>query len=54
MTKEIILFGFSGSGKFTVANLVGERSELRVIHPSRILRDLYEGKNRLKISFLDG
>lgn len=41
---EIILFGFSGSGKSTVANLVEEKYGLRVIHPSGILRDLYEGK----------
>ena len=40
----IIIFGFSGSGKSTIANLVGERYKLRVIHPSGILRDLYEGK----------
>ncbi len=40
----IILFGFSGSGKSTIANLVGEKYGLRVIHPSGILRDLYEKK----------
>ena len=40
----IIIFGFSGSGKSTIANLVGEKYELRVIHPSGILRDLYEKK----------
>jgi len=44
MASEIILFGFSGSGKSTVANLVGARYGLRVVHPSGILRDLYEGK----------
>lgn len=40
----IILFGFSGSGKSTIANLVGEKYGLRIVHPSGILRDLYEGK----------
>lgn len=40
----IILFGFSGSGKSTIANLVGEKYGLRAIHPSGILRDLYEGR----------
>lgn len=40
----VIIFGFSGSGKSTIANLVGEKYELRVIHPSGILRDLYEKK----------
>lgn len=42
--KVIIIFGFSGSGKSTIANLVGEKYGLRIIHPSGILRDLYEGK----------
>jgi cytidylate kinase len=41
---EIILFGFSGSGKSTIANLVAEKYGLKVVHPSGILRDLYEGK----------
>ncbi|MBT5023518.1 AAA family ATPase [Candidatus Woesearchaeota archaeon] len=41
---EIILFGFSGAGKSTVANLVGEKYNLRIIHPSGILRDLLENK----------
>lgn len=45
MITEIILFGFSGSGKSTVANLVGEKYGLRVVHPSGILRDLFEGKD---------
>lgn len=44
MTKEIILFGFSGSGKSTIANLVGKKYGLRIIHPSSILRNLCEGK----------
>lgn len=40
----IIIFGFSGSGKSTVANAIAKRSGLRVIHPSGILRNLYAGK----------
>ncbi len=40
----VIIFGFSGSGKSTLANLIGERYGLRIIHPSGILRDLYEQK----------
>lgn len=40
----IILFGFSGSGKSTMANLLGRRLGLRVVHPSGILRDLMLGK----------
>ncbi len=49
MKREIILFGFSGAGKSTIANLISQRYGLRVIHPSGILRDLYEGK-RVDIS----
>ena len=45
MKNEIILFGFSGSGKSTVSNLIGEKYGLRVVHPSGILRDLYESRN---------
>jgi len=41
---EIIIFGFSGSGKSTIANLIGKQRNLRIIHPSGILRDLFEGK----------
>ncbi|MBU0667011.1 MAG: cytidylate kinase family protein [Nanoarchaeota archaeon] len=44
MNKIIVLFGFSGSGKSTIANQIGSNYNLRVIHPSGILRDLYEGK----------
>lgn len=40
----VIIFGFSGSGKSTIANLVAEKYGLRVVHPSGILRDLYEKK----------
>lgn len=42
--KRIIIFGFSGSGKSTVANIVGKKLGLRVIHSSGILRDLYADK----------
>ncbi|MGV8087210.1 MAG: AAA family ATPase [Candidatus Woesearchaeota archaeon] len=42
--NRIILFGFSGSGKSTIANLISEKYNLRVIHPSGIIRDLYEKK----------
>ena len=42
--NRIIIFGFSGSGKSTMANLVSEKYNLRVIHPSGIIRDLYEKK----------
>ena len=40
--KIIILFGFSGSGKSSLANLIARRYQLRVVHPSGILRDLFE------------
>ncbi len=43
-SKTIILFGFSGSGKSTSANAVGNRLKLRVVHPSSILRDIIEKK----------
>ena len=42
--KVIIIFGFSGSGKSTLANLIAKKYNLRVIHPSGILRNLYEQK----------
>ena len=46
MTNErIIIFGFSGSGKSTIADMVGKRYGLRVIHPSSILRNLLENKS---------
>lgn len=41
---RIILFGFSGSGKSSIADLVAKEYGLRVIHPSSILQDLYAGK----------
>ena len=40
----IIIFGFSGSGKSTLAEAISQEYELRVVHPSGILRDLMEGK----------
>ncbi|EET90438.1 MAG: cytidylate kinase family protein [Candidatus Micrarchaeales archaeon] len=40
--KTIIIFGFSGSGKSTAANALGELLKLRVIHPSSILRNIIE------------
>jgi len=42
--RVIILFGFSGSGKSTLANMIGRKTGLRVIHPSGIIRDIYEGR----------
>lgn len=42
-TARIIIFGFSGSGKSSLADLLGKELGLRVIHPSSILRDLIEG-----------
>lgn len=43
MKRNIVIFGFSGSGKSSVAKRVGAVLGLRVIHPSSILRDLIEG-----------
>lgn len=40
----IILFGFSGSGKSTMANRLGRQLGLRVVHPSGILRELMLGR----------
>ena len=40
----IIIFGFSGSGKSTVAELLAQKLGLRVVHPSSILRNILEGK----------
>ncbi|MCX6793374.1 MAG: cytidylate kinase family protein [Candidatus Falkowbacteria bacterium] len=37
---RIIVFGFSGSGKSTIAKMLARELKLRVIHPSSILRDL--------------
>ncbi len=42
--NTIIIFGFSGSGKSTIANLISKKYGLRIIHPSGIMRDLYEKK----------
>lgn len=47
--KVIIIFGFSGSGKSSLANLIAKKYKLRVVHPSGILRDLYE-KKKIDIS----
>lgn len=44
MKENIIIFGFSGSGKSSVADALGRRLKRRVIHPSSILRELLEGK----------
>ena len=41
----IILFGFSGSGKSTMAEAIAARYRLRVIHPSGIMRDILSGCN---------
>ncbi len=43
--KRIIIFGFSGSGKSTIADMVSKQYGLRVIHPSSILRNLLENKS---------
>jgi cytidylate kinase len=42
--RVVIIFGFSGSGKSTIANELGKKMNLRVIHPSGILRDLLQNK----------
>ena len=42
--RTLIIFGFSGSGKSTVAARVAKKFGLRVIHPSSIVRSLVEGK----------
>ena len=44
MKTNVIIFGFSGAGKSTAADLVGKKLGLRVVHPSSILRDLLEGR----------
>lgn len=44
MKNTIIIFGFTGSGKSTIANMVGKELGLRVIHPSSILKELLQGK----------
>ncbi len=40
--NNIIVFGFSGCGKSTLADALGEHYDLRVVHPSSILRDVCE------------
>ena len=44
MKTIIIIFGFSGSGKSTIANMLGKKLDLRVVHPSSILKDLILNK----------
>lgn len=43
--KIILIFGFSGSGKSSIADLLGKKFRLRVVHPSSILRNLLEKKS---------
>lgn len=40
----IIIFGFSGAGKSTLADKLGTVLNVRVIHPSSIVRNLLENK----------
>ncbi len=42
--QRIIIFGFSGSGKSTIADMIAKKYGLRVIHPSGILRTLLQHK----------
>jgi cytidylate kinase len=44
MKTTIIIFGLTGSGKSTMANMLGKELNLRVVHPSSILKELLEGK----------
>lgn len=44
MKINIIIFGFSGSGKSTIAKLLGKELGMRVIHPSSILKELIQGE----------
>ncbi|MCX6795494.1 MAG: cytidylate kinase family protein [Candidatus Falkowbacteria bacterium] len=43
MKKTIIIFGFSGSGKTTMAKRLSKNLKLRLIHPSGILRAICLG-----------
>lgn len=43
--KTVIIFGFSGSGKTIIANRLGKRFGLKVVHPSGILRNICLGNN---------
>lgn len=45
MKKIIIIFGFSGSGKSTIAKYLSKKLGLRLIHPSGILRAICLNKN---------
>lgn len=42
--NTVIIFGFSGSGKSTMADALGQYLGWRVVHPSSILRNLLENK----------
>lgn len=44
MKTNIIIFGFSGSGKSTIAELLGKKLGLSVVHPSSILKELLQGE----------
>ncbi len=41
---NIIIFGFSWSGKSVIANAIGKKYNLKTIHPSGVLRNLCEKK----------
>ena len=41
---NIIIFGFSWSGKSVITNAIGKKYNLRMIHPSWVLRNLCEKK----------
>jgi cytidylate kinase len=43
--KIIIIFGLTGSGKSSMANMLAKEFNLRVIHPSSILKELLQGKH---------
>ncbi len=41
---NIIIFGFSWSGKSVITNAVGKKYNLKIVHPSGVLRNLCENK----------
>ncbi len=41
--RVVIVFGLAASGKSTLAQALGRRLSLRVVHPSGILRNLMDG-----------